>query len=227
MVIDRSNEQACLFDDKSNKNIVLPNACLHYFPHFLSAKESAWLLDQLKQQVRWEQSEITVYGKSMLIPRLNAWYGDKGCGYVYSGTYFEPLTWLPILVSLKQRIDNYVAEYIISQEQSSRACFQGFNSALVNCYRNGQDSVAWHSDDEPELGENPLIASVSLGATRAFHLKHRYNKDIEKCKLLLTDGDLLIMSGTTQRYWQHQVPKTTKSVGERINITFRTIKPRC
>lgn len=210
------DRQSSLFDDESydsahDHKTILPvtNGELSYYPQWLNATEASALQTQLREEVEWQQSVIQMYGKPVKIPRLNAWYGDRYCRYAYSGYHFEPLPWLPSLLAVKKRIE----------------CDTGFqfNSVLVNCYRDGNDSVAWHSDDEPELGRNPVVASVSLGAERAFHLRHRYNKALAVQKLQLTHGSLLIMAGELQHYWHHQVPKTQKNVSERINLTFRYI----
>jgi alkylated DNA repair dioxygenase AlkB len=176
----------------------------------------------LKTSVLWQQSTISVYGKTVTIPRLNAWYGDPKCSYTYSNTHFSPLPWLPSLLALKQEVSAAVLSHL--QADAAQPMNSLLNSALVNCYRDGQDSVAWHSDDEPELGRNPLVVSLSLGETRSFQLRHKFNKNEKKCQITLSSGDLLIMSGSTQHYWQHQVPKTATSVGERISITFRKVK---
>lgn len=214
--------QPTLFDDAA-KAIAIPlvDGDMMYYPQWLHSladspllnQSTAELYTQLRREVMWEQTEIVLYGKTLLIPRLNAWYGDPQCGYTYSGKHFESQPWLPLLLTIKLAVEKTLAPLL-------NGCV--FNSALVNCYRDGQDSVAWHSDDEPELGQNPLVASVSLGAARQFQLRHKYNKQ-HKHTLSLDDGDLVLMYGTTQHYWQHQIPKTTRVVGERINITFRLI----
>jgi alkylated DNA repair dioxygenase AlkB len=211
-------------DELQSHLISLPGGEVMYYPRWLfssslnasASTHSQALYQTLKQQVEWEQTEIVLYGKTLRIPRLNAWYADPQCGYTYSGQYFEPLPWLPILQLIKTAVEATLAPLL-----------QGisFNSALVNCYRDGQDSVAWHSDDEPELGQNPIVASVSLGAERLFQLRHKQLKgDADRHAIALLDGDLLFMYGAMQHHWQHQIPKTRKPVGERINITFRYIK---
>lgn len=209
--------QPSLFELPEKEVIALPDADLIYMPAWLQSLDNreayANLHQELKTHVPWEQSDLQLYGKTVTIPRVNAWYGDPGCGYIYSGTYFPPLPWLPVLLALKQQVEAALGEYLQ----------QPFNSALVNCYRDGQDSVAWHSDDEPELGLNPLVASLSLGAERVFQLRHKKGTVGSKFQMALNDGDLLLMAGTTQRYWLHQIPKTTAIVGERISITFRRI----
>lgn len=194
------------------ENIPLKDGELRYWPAWLNQSEADSLFKRLRASVAWEQSTINMYGKAVRIPRLNAWYGDKGCAYRYSGRLFQPLPWLACLEAIRMRLQ---------QELSIP-----FNSVLVNCYRSGQDSVAWHSDDEPELGQNPHVASISLGATRAFHLRHRFDKACSAHKLELTSGSLLFMSGALQHNWEHQIPKTAKSVAERINLTFRYVIPQ-
>lgn len=176
---------------------------------FLTEESASHYFSIFKQELQWEQSMIQVYGRRVPIPRLNAWYGDPDAGYQYSGTRLEPRSWTANLLALKQRVEKLTKHR--------------FNSVLANLYRDGKDGVAWHSDDERELGENPVIASVSLGAVRRFMLKHRYDREESGIELMLPHGSLLVMAGETQRYWLHQVPKTAKAVGPRINLTFRTI----
>jgi alkylated DNA repair dioxygenase AlkB len=163
----------------------------------------------LEDELAWEQSIIRIMGREVKIPRKNAWYGDPGARYTYSGTAFDPIGWTATLERLRGRLEATLGV--------------GFNSVLANLYRDGNDSMGWHSDDEPELGENPLIASVSLGGVRKFSLKHKSRKDLDPIYLWLPSGSLLVMSGRTQRFWRHQVPKTKKPVAPRINLTFRQI----
>ncbi|UTW45937.1 alpha-ketoglutarate-dependent dioxygenase AlkB [bacterium SCSIO 12696] len=143
----------------------------------------------------------------MPIPRLNAWYGDRDAHYGYSGTRLPLNDWSVALMQLRQRVEG---------ELNKR-----FNSALINLYRNGSDSVAWHSDDEAELGESPVIASLSLGAKRRFQMRRKSGG--QRYELTLESGALLVMTGATQRFWQHQVPKENRVEEARINITFRRI----
>lgn len=187
----------------------LPQAEISFIPDFLSPSKSDELQLVLRRSLEWEQSTIKLFGRSIKIPRLNAFYGDAGCEYQYSGKRFQALAWSPELLWIKQQIE--------------RETDQSFNCVLVNCYRDGQDSMGWHSDDEPELGQNPVIASISLGQTREFQLKHKQNPSLPLTKIPLSSGSLLIMKGTTQHYWQHQIPKTRKQCGERINLTFRRV----
>ncbi|MCJ2377704.1 alpha-ketoglutarate-dependent dioxygenase AlkB [Vibrio sp. ZSDZ34] len=183
----------------------VPNGRLFWMPDFISADEAQSLFLALRQDVEWRQDHIQLFGKSHPIPRLQAWYGEKP--YRYSNLLMSPKPWLPLLLTLKQR-----CEQVAHSE---------FNSVLVNLYRDGKDSNSWHSDNEPELGEKPTIASLSLGEARTFHLKHKKTK--QKITLELTPGSLLIMSDDTQRYWQHYVPKTRLVKQERINLTFRYV----
>nr|WP_206077672.1 alpha-ketoglutarate-dependent dioxygenase AlkB [Pontibacter sp. SGAir0037] len=186
----------------------LPDAEVYYSPHFFSREESDNYLQELQQQVNWKQENIKLFGKEQPMPRLTAWYGDKG--YTYSGLQNAPQPWLPVLLQLKERV-----------EQVSGA---QYNSVLLNLYRTGQDSMGWHADDEKELGQEPDIASVSFGIPRKFGFRHRFRKELKNVYLVLEHGSLLLMKGATQHYWQHALPKTGKAVGIRINLTFRNIK---
>ncbi|WNO08916.1 alpha-ketoglutarate-dependent dioxygenase AlkB family protein [Teredinibacter sp. KSP-S5-2] len=195
--------------DCTSVNIPIENGSLTYFPEFIAPKEAKTLFQKLQEELNWQQDQIHVYGRSVMIPRLNAWYADESQNYGYSGTALTHNPWSPELLSIKKRVED------ISHHQ--------FNGMLANLYRDGQDSVSWHSDDEPELGPNPVIASVSLGESRRFSLKHRFNKQLKPVHLELESGSLLIMAGSTQHYWHHQVAKSRKPLGARINLTFRKI----
>lgn len=150
-----------------------------------------------------------MYGRTVPIPRLTAWHGDDGKSYTYSGITMHPEPWTMPLLGVKAAVEAEVGE--------------DFNGVLLNFYRGGSDSMAWHSDDEVELGSEPIIASVSFGATRKLQLRHKSRPDL-RGEMELTDGSLLVMRGSTQTYWQHQVPKTSRPVGARINLTFRRIE---
>lgn len=191
--------------------IPAPDATLAWDLHYLSESEATHYFEVLRDSLAWEQGEIRIFGKNMLEPRLSCWYGDPGAVYTYSGKRQDPMPWTQELQALRERLQH--------------DCGCRFNSVLANRYRFGQDSMGWHSDDEPELGEDPIIASLNLGATRSFHLKHKQLKT-EKRKFGLGHGSLLVMAGTTQQHWQHQVPKTKREVAERINLTFRYIHPQ-
>ena len=195
----------------------IPQAQIRFDAEFLSQPTADRLQSQLMTEIDWQQRSIKLFGKTIPQPRLVAWYGDPGASYTYSGLTWEPLPWTETLRSLKQEVEAAVGGYLNSNPS--------FNSVLLNLYRTGQDSMGWHSDDEPELGRNPIIASLSLGATRRFSLQHKSQKQL-KHKLDLTHGSLLIMAGETQHYWRHQVAKTTRVPSPRINLTFRTVQPQ-
>jgi alkylated DNA repair dioxygenase AlkB len=167
------------------------------------------LVAQLIDGCPWRQEEITVYGKAYLQPRLSAWYGDLG--YSYSGIRLEPLPWPATLLDIKARVQQLVGHE--------------FNSVLLNYYRDQNDKMGMHSDDEKELGERPVIASLSLGETRTLLLRHKTRKDLPTIKLALPCGSLLLMCGDTQRYWRHGINSERNHCAARINLTFRQIKP--
>ena len=179
-----------------------------FYPDFFSKPESDLYLHKIKENIDWKQESMNMYGKQVNFPRLTAWYGDNDKPYSFSGITLEPKTWNSELMDIKQKI-----------EPLSNVIF---NSVLLNLYRSGNDSISWHTDAEKELGLNPVIASVNFGATRKFQLRHINTK--EKLEIELTHGSLLIMQGELQHFWQHQVPKISKVVNERINLTFRVIK---
>ena len=199
-----------LFDDAVGlQPIPLPDGAMRCQRGFYRKPESAVLFTRLMEETDWRQETITLWGKAHLQPRLSAWYGDEGRGYSYSGVVLQPLPWTGTLLRIKADI-----------EQATQC---RFNSVLLNLYRNEHDSVGWHSDAEPELGPSPVIASLSLGETRSFRLRHRQRKDLKPLAIDLDDGSLLLMEGTTQHYWQHCVPKESGTRAPRINLTFRTI----
>lgn len=187
----------------------IPDGEVCYFPNFYSKALADEIFDALLKDTSWQQDEITVYGKKHKQPRLTALYGNEGKSYSYSNIKMQPHLWTPLLQKIKYTIESEVQAY--------------FTTVLLNLYRDGQDSNGWHADNEKELGTNPIIASLSFGAERSFHLKHNTLED-QKIKLILEHGSLLIMKGTTQHFWKHQIPKTTKPISERINLTFRVLK---
>ncbi|AUC60840.1 Alkylated DNA repair protein AlkB [Cyanobacterium sp. HL-69] len=189
--------------------IELPYSEIYYYPDFFDSATSDVLFTELHREIEWRQDNITVYGKTHLQPRLTAWYADEGLTYTYSNLTMYPNPWIDCLEQIKDKI-----EFLLNVK---------FNSVLLNYYRHGKDSMGWHSDNEPELGKNPLIASVSFGGERRFMLKTRDKKNPIKSEISLTHGSLLVMAGETQHYWLHQIPKTSKSVKPRINLTFRLI----
>lgn len=165
------------------------------------------LMQRLSVDLQWEQVFVEVFDRRVPQPRLTCWYGDEGKAYSYSGTRLIPLPWTQLLIDIKQRTEEVAGAT--------------FNSVLANLYRDGSDSVSWHADNEPELGTEPTIASVTFGATRRFDMRHRNSN--EKVSIGLSSGSVLVMSGLSQARWQHQIAKTKKLIGPRINLTFRTI----
>ncbi|MDT0593381.1 alpha-ketoglutarate-dependent dioxygenase AlkB family protein [Glaciecola petra] len=199
---------------KANKecliaDLVLPNAKVDVREKWLSHEDGMSLYAYFYRQLAWQQAHITLYGKQHKIPRLQAWYGDPNTAYKYSGLLMQPLAWDPVLKHLKTLC-----------EETLNVCF---NSVLANLYRDGSDSMGMHADDEPELGVNPTIASVSLGQTRRFTFKQKQSK--ESVKIELQHSSLLTMAGQTQTYWQHGMNKSRTQTGPRINFTFRFVHP--
>lgn len=187
--------------------IVLPDALLIRQPGWLSAKATAKLAGWLNQ-CDWQKPSIQLYGRAVPIPRQQIWMGDAHCGYRYSGVWFEPEPWAAPIQFLANQL--------------SQQLNQPFNSVLLNRYANGTEYMGWHQDDEPELGPQPVIASVSIGATRRFDLRHKASG--MTLQIPLADGDLLVMAGACQHAWQHALPKQLKVVDVRFNLTFRYIK---
>ena len=194
---------------KNPINILSQDGEAYFYPEFFAKEESDLLFESLLQDIAWKQEPIFIFGKKIMQPRLTAWYGDDGTEYSYSGIHLTPLPWNKSLLLIKDRIEE--------------AFGIQFNSALLNQYRNEQDSMGWHRDDEKELGKNPVICSVSFGATRTFQFKHIEEKDL-KTSVELSHGSALLMAGSTQHHWAHALPKRAGLIETRINITFRTIK---
>ena len=191
-------------------NLSLPDSSITFYPEFLSQKLSNQLYHSLLEEVDWTQNDITIFGKTYKVPRLEAWYGDQDKSYTYSGITMSPKPWLDSLLFIKSQIESEIP--------------QQFNSVLINYYRNGNDRVGLHSDDEKELGPLPSIASVSLGADRVFRFKHKkFKQNALSESLTLPGGSLLVMEGITQKHWKHEVPRTSKPIGGRINLTYRNI----
>jgi alkylated DNA repair dioxygenase AlkB len=186
----------------------LPGAALRIAPAFLDAQAADALLAQLREDIPWEQHRIRLYGREFDSPRLSCWMGDAGTAYTYSRTRFEPRPWTARMDALRARV--------------GQACGGCFNSVLANLYRDGGDGMGWHADDEPELGPEPLIASLSLGAERRFLLRDRAERR-QRLAVVLPHGSLLLMAGRTQALYQHALPKTQRALGPRINLTFRRI----
>jgi len=200
-------EQLSFFGD-AGQSKGLPTDLLDYSAAVFTTEESHALLQIFMDTIAWEQRTITMYGKCMPTPRLTAWYGDAGKNYAYSGSKFNPFPWTPKLLEVKKRIEPIAGVT--------------FNSVLLNYYRNGNDSVAWHSDNETELGLHPIIASVSFGQVRSFDIRHKQNH-AEKYSIRLENGSLLLMQGNLQQHWEHRIAKSAVAMQPRINLTFRII----
>lgn len=216
---------------ENQENIILKDAQMVFVQQFFTPSVSNQILEDLTNDIAWQQGEITLFGKKLLEPRLSAWYGDAGKTYTYSGKKQEPLAWNEPLLMIKTSIENYLQQPSLNsffqKETPSVPSLSGFrasifNSVLCNFYRNGNDSMGWHQDNEPELGRNPVIASVNFGESRRFLFRRKEDKTV-KHELLLTHGSLLIMAGAMQHHWQHAVPKEPKRTHRRINLTFRHI----
>ncbi len=190
--------------------IELRGGRVRFVERLLSEAEQERWFNALRDRTRWRQEEIRIFGRQRRQPRLTAWHGDVGAAYCYSGIRLRPEPWTADLAAIKARVE------AVSETR--------FNSVLLNYYRNGQDSMGWHSDDEPELGAEPVIGSVSLGACRRFRLRHKADRSLQMA-WNLPGGSYLEMGGALQRHWRHCVPKVAAKagVGPRINLTFRWI----
>ena len=200
------------FNDSSEAKTMLydlPDADITLFENFFTNQESKKLHQNLIEKIQWRQDKIKIFGKLIDQPRLTAFYGDTSKDYSYSGILMKPIEWNEELLLIKNILEE-VAKI-------------KFTSVLLNYYRDGKDSMGWHSDDEKELGQNPVIGSVSFGESRVFQMRHKFRKDIKKVDIKLTDGSLLLMKGSTQHFWQHQIPKSKRELKLRINLTFRVI----
>lgn len=206
-------EQVSLFHVDSGgppqvERVDLPDADIVFLPDFFRSPDRDWMQADLDETTIWRQEALKMYGREIPTPRLTAWHGDAGKSYTYSKITMHPEPWTTPLSAIKAAVETEVGV--------------AFNGVLLNLYRDGSDSMAWHSDDEPELGADPVIASVSFGSTRKFQFRHKSRPDLRH-EMELTHGSLLVMRGSTQRHWQHQIPKTSRHVGPRINLTFRHI----
>ncbi len=188
--------------------IALTGAELRIAPAFLQAEEADALLAALSAEIPWERHRLRIYGREHASPRLSCWIGDPDAAYTYSRTRFEPRPWTPALAALRPRIEH--------------ACGARFNSVLANLYRDGADGMGWHADDEPELGPEPVIASLSLGAVRGFAFRDLAQRR-QRLKLDLPHGSLLLMAGRTQALYQHAIAKSARALPPRLNLTFRWI----
>ena len=205
--------QANLFDgDEPTGEAIkhsIDDALLLEYPQIVDSAEATQMFETLIANILWQQEHLRIAGKLRAIPRLQCWMGDRTSEYGYSGVRLTPCPWHETVKVIHDRVADLSGTT--------------FNSVLINYYRNGQDSVAWHADDESELGESPVIASVSLGAERIFELKQKHQTPAKKYKLPLRHASLLIMGGTMQQHWLHQLPKVQGLKEARINLTFRNI----
>jgi alkylated DNA repair dioxygenase AlkB len=192
------------------EHIPMEDAEVYYLRQLPLADPASAIKRHLISETPWRAENIVVWGKTFPQPRLIAWYGDAGNSYTYSGIHLNPLPWTPVLLKIKTRVEAVAGDT--------------FNSVLLNYYRDHRDSMGLHSDDEPELGERPIIASLSLGEERTFILKHKTRTELKPVRLKLASGSLLLMKGETQRHWKHGIDKETRPCGPRINLTFRRIR---
>lgn len=191
------------------ERLPLPGAEVYYQPSFDLGLPPETILSSLINEVPWRQEDVKVWGKTFKQPRLIAWYGDEGMAYRYSGISLSPLPWTSLLLDLKRRVE--------------AATESKFNSVLLNYYRDNNDSMGMHSDNERELGPNPIIASVSLGAERPLVFKGKRDLENKSMKILLASGSLLLMKGRTQQNYKHGIAKERITLGPRVNLTFRRI----
>jgi len=196
--------------EKTFEVISLQDGEILFMRNFFTPTESKNYFELLQNNINWKQEEVKFYGKTFPVPRKTAWYGYEGFNYSYSGITCFPEIWTKELLEIKKEIEKFIPD-------------EDFTSVLLNLYSNGNDKMGWHSDDEKELGINPTIASVSLGETRRFDIKHKQNPELHY-KFELTSGSLLIMRGALQHHWVHQIPAQKRVKEPRINLTFRTIK---
>ena len=190
--------------------LTLPGADVRLAEFCDPERTEAWRI-RLREEIPWERHRLKMFGRTIDAPRLSCWVGDAETVYTYSRTRFVPHPWTPALAELRRDVET--------------ACDARFNSVLCNLYRDGNDAMGWHSDNEPELGREPVIASLSFGATRRFRLRHRTDPSL-RLDIDLPSGSLLLMRGPTQQNYRHDLPRTKRAVGERINLTFRLIHPR-
>lgn len=194
------------------QSLPLADADVRYAAAWLECAEADALFERLREEIPWDRHRLRMFGRDVEAPRLSCWIGDQDAAYIYSHSRFEPHPWTPTLLSLRDRV--------------SQACDARFNSVLANLYRDGRDSMGWHSDDEAELGVQPVIASLSLGAERRFRFRPRLprgTRTVPPLGITLSHGSLLCMAGDTQHRYQHDVPKSASVCAARLNLTFRLI----
>ena len=195
--------------DKNSSLVKADNLYVEYIENFFDFDQSQLYMKHLTNDIKWKREKIRMWGKEIVTKKRIAWYADEGKSYTYSGSTFYPVQWNEVLLEIKKQVEQHIR-------------FQ-FNSVLLNEYKSGEVGMGWHSDDEKELGIDPIIASLSFGANRDFIFKHKTDKSFEKIKIHLKSGSLLIMSGSTQHYWKHSLPKRLKVRDPRVNLTFRKI----
>ena len=203
------SSQGEFFDEPTTQRIDLPGADIVLHQQVWSPERGDQLCNQLVQEIEWRQDKISMFGQVHDVPRLNAWYGDPDCSYAWSGIRMNPSTWTPTLQQIREQVNSLAAVQ--------------FNSALLNFYRDGNDKVDWHADDEKVLGINPVIASVSLGVARKFRMR-RKDRSQTPTDIVLQSGDVLIMRGSTQQLWEHEVPRSKRITQPRVNLTFRVVE---
>jgi len=196
--------------EPSQHEFSIKNGSYYFEENFFPKKYADALLERFVKNIEWKQESMNMYGKEVKFPRLTAWYGDDDKPYSFSGITLQPKPWTKELLYIKEQIEPIAGVT--------------FNSVLLNLYRDGNDSISWHTDAEKELGQNPVIGSVNFGDTRTFQLKHIETG--EKISIELAHGSMLIMKGELQHFWKHQVPKTSKKKQARVNLTFRVIKDK-
>ena len=195
--------------DKNSSLIKADNLSVEYIENFFDFDQSQLYMKYLTNDIKWKREKIRMWGREIVTKKRIAWYADEGKSYTYSGSTFHPDQWNELLLEIKKHVEQYIK-------------FQ-FNSVLLNEYPNGKVGMGWHSDDERELGTDPIIASLSFGANRDFIFKHKTDKSFENIKIHLKSGSLLLMLGSTQHHWKHSLPKRLKVREPRINLTFRKI----
>ena len=204
-------DQPSLFDNEpdtpTRQTFALGDSEIQYVANAFTAREADRLLQSLLDAIPWRTATMTIAGQKRPLPRLQCWMADQGRSYSYSGLKLSPHPWNPDVLRIKARLE--------------QLCEHSFNSVLLNYYRDGSDSVSWHADDETELGPNPIVASVSLGAERTLEFKPKFNLTTPKKQIVLGNGSILIMGKTIQNNWLHKLPKISETIDPRISLTFR------
>ena len=204
-------DQPSLFDNEpdtpTRQTFALGDSEIQYVANAFTAREADRLFQSLLDAIPWRTATLTIAGQKRPLPRLQCWMADQGRSYSYSGLKLSPHPWNPDVLRIKARLE--------------QLCEHSFNSVLLNYYRDGSDSVSWHADDETELGPNPIVASVSLGARRTLEFKPKFNLTTPKKQIVLGSGSILIMGKTIQNNWLHQIPKISGTIDPRISLTFR------